>query len=119
MAAWALLSAIGIYSVLAFSISRQTKEMGIRLALGAEGRRVFGLVVREGLLLGSLGLVAGLGIARLGAQFLSRFLYGIDPNSPVVFAGVTATLLVVIVLACVIPARRAVKVDPVVALRQE
>ena len=112
-------AAIGIYSVLAFSISRRTKEMGIRFALGAEGRKVFGLVVREGLILGSLGLAAGLGVAWLGARFLARFLYGIDPKNPLVFAVVTGTLLVVIFLACVIPARRAVRVNPVEALRQE
>ena len=93
--------------------------MGIRFALGAEGRRIFGLVVREGLVLGGLGLAAGLGAAWLGARSLARFLYGIDPTSPVVFGSVAATLLIVILLACVVPARRAMKVNPVTALRQD
>jgi len=114
-----LLAAIGIYGVQAFAVRQQVREVGIRMALGAERRDVFRLVVGQGLqltLLGiGIGLVAGLGITR----FMASQLYGLSPTDPLTFAGVAVLLLFVAFLACYVPARRAMRVDPVVALRDE
>ena len=114
-----VLAVIGIYGVLAFSISRRTREMGIRLALGADSRRVFLLVVRDGMLLVGLGILIGLGGGLAGARSLSTFLYGVSTSDPVTFAGTVAVLCTAALAACAIPARRAIRVSPVTALRQE
>ena len=114
-----VLAVIGIYGVLAFSISRRTREMGIRLALGADSRRVFLLVVRDGMLLVGLGILIGLGSGLAGARALSTFLYGVSTSDPVTFAGTVAVLCTAALAACAIPARRAIRVSPVTALRQE
>ena len=114
-----LLAVIGIYGVLAFSISRRTREMGIRLALGADSRRVFLLVVRDGMMLVGLGILIGLVGGLAGARSLSTFLYGVSTTDPVTFAGTVAVLCTVALAACAIPARRAIRVSPVMALRQE
>ena len=114
-----LLAAVGIYGVLSFSTSRRTREMGIRLALGAETRDVFLLVLRDGMLLVGIGIVLGLAAALAGSRLLASFLYGVTTNDPATF-GVTTTLLVRVALgACAIPARRAMRVAPIVALRHE
>jgi predicted permease len=114
-----LLAVIGIYGVLAFSISRRTREMGIRLALGADSRRVFMLVVRDGMMLVGLGILIGLGSGLAGARSLATFLYGVSTSDPVTFVGTVAVLCTVALAACAIPARRAIRVSPVTALRQE
>ena len=114
-----VLAVIGIYGVLAFSISRRTREMGIRLALGADSRRVFLLVVRDGMLLVGLGILIGLGSGLAGARTLSTFLYGVSTSDPVTFAGTVAVLSAAALAACAIPARRAIRVSPIMALRQE
>ena len=114
-----LLAVIGIYGVVAYAVSQQTREIGIRIALGASNRDVFRLVSRSGLrptFLGlTLGLAASFGLARL----LAVLLYGLNPFSIPVFATVTALVVAVSLLACWLPARRAVRVDPIEALRQE
>jgi predicted permease len=114
-----LLAVIGIYGVLAFSISRRTREMGIRLALGADSRRVFRLVVRDGMMLVGAGILIGLGGGLAGARSLATFLYGVSTTDPLTFVGTVAVLCTVALAACAIPARRAIRVSPVTALRQE
>ena len=114
-----LLAVIGIYGVLSFTISRRTREMGIRLALGAETRDVFLLVVRDGMLLVGVGVVVGLGGGLLGARSLASFLYSIPTSDFPTFSAMTAVLVAVALVACAIPARRAMRVPPTVALRCE
>jgi ABC-type antimicrobial peptide transport system permease subunit len=112
-----LLAAVGVYGVLAFSIARRTREMGIRVALGADAGRVFALVVREGMTLVAIGMAIGLAGAAAGATWLGAFLYTIGPRDPVAFATAPIVLAVVALLACLMPAYRAMRVSPVVALR--
>jgi putative ABC transport system permease protein len=114
-----LLASIGIYGVLSFSISRRTREMGIRLALGADRRDVFLLVVRDGMLVAGAGIVLGLTAGIAGARSLSSFLYGIQPSDLPTLAASTGILTVVALVACVIPARRAMRVSPLAAIRYE
>jgi predicted permease len=112
-----LLAAIGIYGLLSYLVSERTQEFGIRLALGAEGRDVVSMVVRQtAIVLGIGGLLGIAGALALG-KGLSRLAYGIQPGDPLTLAGVTAVLLVVGLLASLLPARRTTRVDPVVALR--
>jgi predicted permease len=114
-----LLAVIGIYGVLSFSISRRTREMGIRLALGADTRQVFLLVVRDGMLLVGLGILIGLGSGLAGARSLTSFLHGVSTTDGPTFAATVAILSAVALVACAIPARRAIRVSPIAALRQE
>jgi ABC-type antimicrobial peptide transport system permease subunit len=114
-----LLAGVGIYGLLSFSISRRTREMGIRLALGAEARNVFLLVVRDGMLLAGAGIVVGLAGGLAAARSLAGFLYGVPTSDVATFAAMTTTLLAVALAACVIPARRAMRVNPIAALRYE
>ena len=114
-----LLAAIGMYGVLAFSTQRRTREMGIRLALGAQPRRVFLMIVREGLLLVVIGGAIGLAASLAGGRLLSSFLYGVSARDVVTFVSVPAVLVAVALAACAVPARRAMRVDPVIALRSE
>jgi putative ABC transport system permease protein len=114
-----VMSAVGLYAVMAYSVTQRTAEIGVRMALGAEGRQVSWLVLRRGLIQMGLGLAIGL----TGAFFLSKvmrsLLVQITPSDPVTFATITVILLVVAICACVFPARRATRVDPLVALRAE
>ena len=114
-----LLAVVGIYGVLSFSIARRTREMGIRLALGARTRQVFLLVIRDGMWLVGIGPGIGLTAAIAGASSLRAFLYGISPTDVPSFSAATAVLALVALAACAIPARRAIRVDPVATLRQE
>jgi predicted permease len=113
-----LLASVGVYGVLAFSISRRTRELGIRVALGAERRAVFALVIREGMTLVAIGVAVGLAASAGASRFLGQFLYGIRTTDPLTFASVPIVLLAVALLACLVPARRATRVDPTVALRE-
>jgi putative ABC transport system permease protein len=114
-----LLAALGIYGVMAYSVSRRTREIGIRMALGARVADVLRLVLREGSRLVILGLVLGLGAAFAATRVLQTFLFGISANDPLTYLGVSLLLLGVALLACWLPARRAAKVDPIEALRCE
>ena len=114
-----LLAAVGIYGVLSFSISRRTREMGIRLALGAASRSVFLLIVRDGMMLVAVGILLGLAGGLTGARSLASFLYGVPTSDVTTFAAATGILAVVALVACAIPAQRAMRVDPIAALRSE
>jgi len=114
-----LLAAIGIYSVLSYSVAQRTHEIGVRLALGASPRNVVALIVRQGFAVVATGLVVGLGTVYVASFYLSRILVKVPPGDPTVFLTVPALLLAIAWLACWQPARRATKVDPIVALRAE
>ncbi|HVT49088.1 MAG TPA: ABC transporter permease [Vicinamibacterales bacterium] len=112
-----VLSAIGIYGVLAFSVAQRTRELGIRQALGAAPRAIFALVFRRGLAVVGVGLVVGLAAALAVSRYLQSLLVGVGARDVQVFAGVTALLVAVAALACYVPARRATRVNPVEVLR--
>jgi macrolide transport system ATP-binding/permease protein len=114
-----VLAAIGIYSVLSFSIARRTREMGIRLALGAGARQVFLSVVRDGMTLVGVGAVAGLIVGFVATRSLEKFLYGVPPSDPATFAGAATLLIAIALVACIVPARRAMRVNPITALRSD
>jgi putative ABC transport system permease protein len=114
-----LIAAIGIYAVLAYSVTQRTRETGLRIALGALPVRVLRLVVSEGMRVGLIGIGAGLLGALAVGPALSSLLYGVPVRDPVTFAGVAVVLALIALAACFIPARRAAKVDPMVALRYE
>jgi putative ABC transport system permease protein len=114
-----LLAAVGIYGVTAFLVTQRVQEIGIRMALGAERRNVLGLIVRHGLRLTLFGVVLGVAGAWALTSFLASFLFGVAPRDPATFVLVSLALVAVSILACYIPARRATKVDPMVALRYE
>jgi putative ABC transport system permease protein len=113
------LAAIGIYGVMAHAVSQRTSEIGIRMALGAQTRDILAMVVRRGLGLVFVGLAIGLVGAWATAHLLTGTLYGVSPHDPPTFATVPVLLAAVALLACIIPARRAAKIDPMVALRSE
>jgi putative ABC transport system permease protein len=114
-----VLSAVGIYGVMAFAVSQRTQEIGIRMALGASALDVLKLVLRNGMFLAVIGAVIGLAGAFAITRFMSSLLFGVSPTDVVTFGLVTAGLLLVALVACYLPARRATKVDPLIALRYE
>ena len=114
-----VLTCIGLYGLLAHQVTARTREIGIRMALGAQLRAVVNLVLREGLSLAIIGVVVGLCAAVSLTGFVSKMLFGVPPVDPVTLAGVSALLLLIAAVACYLPARRASKVDPMVALRSE
>jgi putative ABC transport system permease protein len=114
-----LLAVIGIYGVISYSVGLRRREVGIRLALGAGRRHVLRLVFTEGLALTGAGLAAGAAGAALLTRFLSSLLYDVGRLDPLTYAAVALTLVGAGLLACWLPARRAMRVDPVIALRSE
>ncbi len=113
------LAAVGIYGVVAFSVARRTQEMGIRIALGAQRRDVLQMVLGEGARLAALGVVMGIAASLVITRLMSTLLFGVSATDPLTFAGVAVLLSLVALLAAYIPARRAMAVDPMVALRDE
>lgn len=114
-----LLAAVGVYGLVSFSVSQRTAEMGVRLALGASPRQLARLVLRQGLGLAALGVAIGLLIAAVSGRLLANLLYDTSATDPAVYAGLALLLLTIAALACYVPARRAMRVDPVRALRAD
>jgi ABC-type antimicrobial peptide transport system permease subunit len=114
-----LLATVGIYGVLTASVSQRTRELGIRMALGATARDVGRLIVRQGLKLVLIGIVIGVVSALALQRVIGKLLFGISPTDPLTFTMIAFLLIGVALLACWIPARRATKVDPLTALRSE
>lgn len=114
-----VMTAVGLYGVISFSVSQSTREIGIRTALGAQKRDAVRLIMGRGMLLTLAGVVLGLFAAYGLTRVMSNLLFGVDPTDPATFAGVALLLVAVAALACYLPARRATKVDPMVALRYE
>jgi predicted permease len=114
-----VLASVGLYGVMAYSVSRRTREIGIRMALGAQSGDVLRLVLRESLMLVAVGVLLGLIVAFAATRLLAGFLYGVSPTDPAAFIGIAALLAVVALIASLVPARRAAKVDPLVAFRYE
>ncbi|MGC1616202.1 MAG: ABC transporter permease [Candidatus Acidiferrum sp.] len=114
-----VLACIGVYGVLAYSVAQRTREIGVRMALGARPLDVTRMILSRGLKLSAIGLVAGAALAGALGVLLRSLLFGVTPAAPLVYAGMAAALIIVALAACVIPAQRAARVDPVVALRDE
>jgi ABC-type antimicrobial peptide transport system permease subunit len=113
------IAAIGLYSVIAYMVAQRTQEFGVRLALGATTRRILSLVLSRGMAVSVAGLFAGLVVALYAGRLLEPLLFETSGRDPVVLGGTTLVLLGVSTLACLLPARRAMRVDPVIALRAE
>jgi len=114
-----ILASIGIYGVLAYSVAQRTSEIGLRMALGAQPRQVLGLVLKQGMLLALVGATAGILVALPVARQAAGLLYGVSATDPLTYVGITLLLMAVALLACYLPARRATRIDPLVALRVE
>jgi ABC-type antimicrobial peptide transport system permease subunit len=114
-----VLACIGLYGLLSYEVARRTRELGIRMALGAQRGDLLRLVIGQGILLVLVGAAIGIAAAMGLTRFMSTILYGVHANDPLTFAGVGILLTLVALAACYIPARRATRVDPLVALRYE
>jgi ABC-type antimicrobial peptide transport system permease subunit len=114
-----VLACIGLYGLLSYEVARRTRELGIRMALGAQRRELMRLVVRRGLLLALAGTVIGIGSAMSVTRLMAAMLYSVRPYDPATFASIGILLVLVALAACLIPARRAMRIDPMVALRYE
>ena len=114
-----LLASIGLYGVLSYAVTQRSREIGLRMALGASARMVVGMVIGRGLALTVAGLVIGLTLAAAATRAMKTMLYGVDSFDPGTFGGVAALLCAIAALACWVPARRASRVDPIVVLREE
>jgi putative ABC transport system permease protein len=113
------LAVVGIFSVMSFLVAQRTHEFGIRLALGAQTRDILGLVLRQGMSLVVIGVVTGVAISIAVTRVMASMLYGVGVRDPLTVAAVSFLLSLVALIACIVPARRATKVDPIVALRYE
>jgi putative ABC transport system permease protein len=114
-----LLAGVGIFGVMSFAVTQRTHEVGVRMALGARGGEVLRLIVGQGLRLTAIALVIGLIAASGAMRLLANQLFGVTPSDPLTFAAVPVVLGAVAIVACYLPARRASRLDPLVALRRE
>jgi putative ABC transport system permease protein len=114
-----VLAAVGVYGVMSYTVAQRTAEIGIRMALGAQHRDVLKTVLGQGMTMTAVGLAAGLAAGTVVTRAISRLLFGISPTDPATFISIAAILAAVSFIACYLPARRAMRVDPVVALRYE
>jgi putative ABC transport system permease protein len=114
-----VLATIGIYGVMAYLVNQGTREIGIRMALGASQRNVLSLVVRQGMALAVSGVMIGLAAARLLTRLIRSLLFGVEATDPITFAAISFLLLLIALLVSYIPAQRAARVDPMVSLRSE
>ena len=113
------LACFGLYGLLSYEVAWRTRELGIRMALGAQSRDILNLVIKQVIVIIAIGLVTGVAIALGVTRFMSKVLYNVRPNDPATIAGVVALLAVVALIACYLPARRAIHTDPIIALRHE
>jgi putative ABC transport system permease protein len=114
-----LLAAVGVYGTTAYSLQRRTRELGIRLALGAQRSTVLGMIVREGVALGVIAIVLGLLLAGAATRLMKGFLFNVSPNDGATLVGMSVVFLLVILVASYLPARRAAISDPLAALRTD
>jgi len=114
-----LLAAIGVYGVLSYSVSQRTQEIGVRLALGASRREILRLIIGQGFILATIGIVIGCALAAAAMPAARSLLYKVSPFDPLTFSGVAVFLGAIAFIASFLPARRATRVDPVIALRGE
>jgi putative ABC transport system permease protein len=112
-----LIAGVGLFGVLSFSVAQRTREIGVRSALGAQARDIIALVVRQTLWIVGIGVLCGLAAALSGVHLLRAFLYGISPHDTLTFVAVPIVFVAVAIVACLVPARRAARVDPHTALR--
>jgi ABC-type antimicrobial peptide transport system permease subunit len=112
------LAAVGLYGVLAYSIAQRSREIGIRIALGAESGTILGLVVRQGVIIVGVGLVAGILGSMLLTRLIQSLLYGVSGTDPVALLTAVGVLGLAAFLACLVPALRAIRIDPIIALRE-
>ena len=114
-----ILALVGVFGVISFTVSQRTNEIGIRIAIGAAQSSILGMILRQGVWIIATGLAAGLALALAISRLVGDFISGVSPYDPLTYVTVSAALCAVALLACYIPARRAAKVDPMVALRYE
>jgi putative ABC transport system permease protein len=114
-----ILASVGIYGVMSYSVTQRTQELGVRIALGAQRRDIFSLVLKQGIILALIGVGIGLAAAIGLSKVVASVLYGISATDPVTFISVAVIMIAVAVVACFFPARKATKVDPLTAMRYE
>ena len=114
-----ILASIGMYGVISYSVMQRTPEIGVRMAMGAKRIQIFLMILRQASYLAVAGIIIGLIVALAATRLMTRFLYGVQPTDPMTFAAVSLLLMLVAFFACYVPARRAMKVDPMIALRYE
>jgi ABC-type antimicrobial peptide transport system permease subunit len=112
-----VLTTVGLYGLVSYSVTQRTREIGLRMALGARPSGITGMVIKQGMVLTAIGVGAGLAGSLATTRFLAGFLFGVAPTDPITFAAISSVMAGIALLACYLPASRAMKIDPMVALR--